>query len=134
MARLKRPPKSFDEFVHRFPKLGKAWELLGEAGEEAGPLDRKTQRLVKLALAIGTRQEGAVHSGVRKAMAVGVSESELEQVVALAASLIGLPGSVAALGWVREEVVKCVAGGGEVGGETEQRSGARRGARSDLKA
>ena len=110
MARLKRPPKSFDDFVRRFPKLGKAWELLGEAGEEAGPLDRKTQRLVKLALAIGTRQEGAVHSGVRKALASGASEQELEQVVALAASLIGLPACVAALGWIREEAEKSGAG------------------------
>jgi len=132
MARLKRPPKSFDEFVHRFPKLGKAWELLGEAGEEAGPLDRKTQRLVKLALAIGTRQEGAVHSGVRKAMAVGVSEQELEQVVALAASLIGLPGSVAALGWVREEVAKCLAGGGDEGSDGRRNPKSR--AKSDAKA
>jgi 4-carboxymuconolactone decarboxylase len=113
MARLKRPPKSFDDFVHRFPKLGKAWELLGEAGEEAGPLDRKTQRLVKLALAIGTKQEGAVHSGVRKALAAGASEEELEQVIALAASLIGLPGSVAALGWVREEAAKVRGESGE---------------------
>src|SRR5262245_11861996 len=118
MARLKRPPKSFEEFVRRFPKLGKAWELLGEAGEEAGPLDAKTQRLVKLAVAIGTRQEGAVHSGVRKALAAGASEAELEQVVALAASLIGLPRSVAALGWVREEAAKA-------GGNTEAKGRAK---------
>jgi alkylhydroperoxidase/carboxymuconolactone decarboxylase family protein YurZ len=106
MARLKRPPKAFETFVRRFPKLGKAWELLGEAGEEAGTLDLKAQRLVKLALAIGTRQEGAVHSGVRKALAAGATAAELEQIVALAASLIGLPASVAALGWIREEIAK----------------------------
>jgi alkylhydroperoxidase/carboxymuconolactone decarboxylase family protein YurZ len=106
MARLKRPPKAFEAFVRRFPKLGKGWALLSEAGEEAGPLDVKTQRLVKLALAIGTRQEGAAHSGVRKALAAGATAQELEQVIALAASLIGLPACVAALGWVREEIAK----------------------------
>ena len=58
---------------------------------------------MKLALAIAAKQEGAVHSGVRKALAAGAPLAELEQVVALAASLIGLPASVAALGWVREE-------------------------------
>ena len=98
MARLKRPPKAFEVFVRRFPKLGAAWQLLGDGAEEAGP------RLIKLAVAIGTRQEGAVHSGVRKGVAAGASAAEVEQVVALAASLIGLPASVAAFGWVKEEL------------------------------
>jgi 4-carboxymuconolactone decarboxylase len=106
MARLKRPPKAFETFVRRFPKLGAAWELLGAAGQEAGPLDTKTQRLIKLALAIGTKQEGAAHSGVRKAVAAGATSAEIEQVVALAASLIGLPASVAAFGWVTEELAR----------------------------
>jgi 4-carboxymuconolactone decarboxylase len=106
MARLRRAPKAYDEFVKRFPKLGRAWELLGEAGDEAGPLSVKNRRLVKLAVAIGARQEGAVHSGVRKAVAAGASQKELEQVVALAASLIGLPATVAAFGWVREQIAR----------------------------
>ncbi len=107
---LQRAPKAFEAFVRRFPKLGAAWELLGEAADEAGPLDARTQRLVKLALAIAAKQEGAVHSGVRKALAAGATLEELEQVVALAASLIGLPATVAAFGWVREEVGKGAAG------------------------
>ena len=106
MARLQKPPKSFDEFVRRFPKLGKAWDLLGEAASEAGPLDARTQRLVKLALAIGTKQEGAVHSAVRKAIAAGATPEELEQVVGLGASLLGLPASVMVFQWVREEAAK----------------------------
>jgi alkylhydroperoxidase/carboxymuconolactone decarboxylase family protein YurZ len=106
MARLKRPPKAFEEFVRRYPKLGAAWQLLGDGAEEAGPLDVKTQRLIKLAVAIGSRQEGAVHSGVRKASAAGANAAEIEQVVALAASLIGLPASVAVFGWVKEELAR----------------------------
>lgn len=106
MARKKplaKAPPAYRAFVDRFPGLGKAWEQLGEAGAAAGPLDARVQRLVKLAIAIGARQEGAVHSGVRKALAAGASPEELEQVVALAASLIGLPATVAAFCWVREE-------------------------------
>jgi alkylhydroperoxidase/carboxymuconolactone decarboxylase family protein YurZ len=103
VPRLKKPPKSFDEFVRRYPKLGKAWDLLGEAGAEAGPLDARTQRLVKLAIAIGAKQEGAVHSGVRKALAAGSRPEELLQVVALAASLLGMPATVMVHQWVREE-------------------------------
>src|SRR5262245_24390194 len=104
MGRLQKPPKSFEDFVRRFPKLGKAWELLGEGAAEAGPLEEKALRLVKLAIAIGARQEGAVHSGVRKALAAGASREELEQVVAAAASLLGLPATVMVLQWVAEEV------------------------------
>ncbi len=101
---LSKAPPAYRAFVKRFPKLGQAWELLGDAGSSAGPLDAKTVRLLKLALAIGSRQEGAVHSAVRKALAAGAEAEELEQVVALAASLLGLPATVAVFCWVREEI------------------------------
>ena len=97
-----RPPAAHQQFVRRFPRLGKAWDLVNEEGT-MGPLDAKTQRLLKLAIAIGAMREGAVHSGVRKARDAGASLAEMEQVVALAASTIGLPSSVAVWGWVREE-------------------------------
>jgi hypothetical protein len=58
---------------------------------------------VKLGIAIGAMREGAVHSGVRKARDAGASLAEMEQVVALAASTIGFPASVAVWNWVREE-------------------------------
>ena len=97
-----RPPALHREFVRRFPRLGEAWDLVNEEGA-AGPLDAKTQRLLKLAIAIGAMREGAVHSGVRKARDAGATVAEMEQVVALAASTIGLPSAVAVWSWVREE-------------------------------
>jgi len=97
-----RPPAVHRQFVSRFPRLGKAWDLVNEEGG-AGPLDAKTQRLVKLAAAIGAMREGAVHSGVRKARDAGASLAEIEQVVALAASTIGLPASVAVWTWIRDQ-------------------------------
>jgi 4-carboxymuconolactone decarboxylase len=97
-----RPPSTHQRFVRRFQKLGKAWDLVNEEGG-AGPLDAKTQRLLKLGIATGATREGAVHSGVRKARDAGVSVAEMEQVVALAASTIGFPASVAVWSWVREE-------------------------------
>ena len=96
-----RPPAVHRAFVSRFPRLGEAWDLVNEEGG-AGPLDGKTQRLVKLAVAIGAMREGAVHSGVRKARDAGASLAEVEQVVALAASTIGLPAAVAVWTWVRD--------------------------------
>jgi alkylhydroperoxidase/carboxymuconolactone decarboxylase family protein YurZ len=106
MAAMKRKPSrapaAHQQFVRRFPKLGKAWDLVNEEGG-AGPLDAKTQRLLKLAIAMGAMREGAVHSGVRKARDAGASVAEMEQVVALAATTIGFPASVAVWSWVREE-------------------------------
>jgi 4-carboxymuconolactone decarboxylase len=94
-----KPPAMYNRFVDRFPKLGEAWSCVAEAGED-GPLDERTQRLIKLGVAIGALRQGAVHSGVRKALGMGISPEEVEQVVALAAGTLGLPSTVAAYSWV----------------------------------
>jgi alkylhydroperoxidase/carboxymuconolactone decarboxylase family protein YurZ len=105
MKNIPKAPKTYDAFVRRYPKLAEAWEKIGEAGRE-GPLDSKTIRLIKLAVSIGAMREGAVHSGVRKALAGGISSEEIEQVVALAASTLGMPSTVAIFTWVRDEIEK----------------------------
>jgi alkylhydroperoxidase/carboxymuconolactone decarboxylase family protein YurZ len=102
---LPKPPDAYRRFVERHPALDKAWSLIAEAGK-GGPLDDKTARLIKLAIAIGAGREGAVHSGVRKAVAVGVTRAELEQVVALAAGTLGMPSCVAVHCWVLDEIEK----------------------------
>jgi alkylhydroperoxidase/carboxymuconolactone decarboxylase family protein YurZ len=104
-----KPPETFQAFIARFPKLGQAWETLTEAGQE-GPFDARTARLVKLAVAIGALREGAVHSGVRKALASGITPGEVEQVIALAASTLGLPATVAVYSWVRDTLTPPAAG------------------------
>ncbi len=96
-----QPPAAYQQFVSRFPRLGRAFALASDEAA-AGPLDARAQRLVKLAIAVGAQRESAVHSAVRKALDAGVSLAEMEQVVPLAASTIGLPASVAVWGWIRE--------------------------------
>ena len=91
----------YSTFISRYPKLGSAWENIAEAGKE-GPLDERTVRLIKLGISIGALREGAVHSSVRKAVDMKIPREELEQVVALAASTLGLPATVAAFSWVRD--------------------------------
>ena len=97
-----KPPAVHQQFVRRFPGVGRAWDLVNAQGGE-GPLDERAQRLAKLAISIGAMREGAVHSAVRKARDAGVSVAEMEQLVALAASTIGFPSSVAVWSWIREE-------------------------------
>jgi alkylhydroperoxidase/carboxymuconolactone decarboxylase family protein YurZ len=96
-----KAPRAYEEFVTRYPKLGQAWEAIHEAGED-GPLDQKTARLVKLGIAIGALREGAIHSSVRKARAVGITAREIEQVVSLAAGTLGLPATVAVYTWITD--------------------------------
>ncbi len=105
MQDTKQPPKRYRDFVARYPKLGEAWESIHDAGA-AGPLDRKVQRLVKFAVALGAMREGAAHASVRKALDQGITREELEQVVALAAGTLGLPATVAAYSWVLDVVEK----------------------------
>jgi alkylhydroperoxidase/carboxymuconolactone decarboxylase family protein YurZ len=101
MTSTPKPPKAFQQFVARYPKLGEAWDNITEAGED-GPLDERTRRLIKLGVAIGAMRSGAVHSSVRKAVGMGISREELEQVVALAAGTMGMPSTVAAFSWVQD--------------------------------
>ena len=101
MTELPPPPSAYRRFTTRFPHLEESWEHMAMAGK-AGPLDERTQRLIKLGIAIGALREGSVHSSVRKAVAMGIEGEALEQVVALAASTIGMPASVAAFQWVRD--------------------------------
>lgn len=103
MRQETKAPKAYDAFRKRYPKLGEAWDCT-RAAEAQGPLDERTRRLLKLAVAIGARREGAVHSAVRKAVAAGVSRREIEQVVALAASTLGFPATVATDTWVQEQL------------------------------
>ena len=101
MRPLPEPPQAYQDFVKRHPKIGRGWESIAEAGRE-GPLDGRTVRLIKLALAIGALRQGAVHANVRKALALGISTEEIEQVVALAAGTHGLSATVATYCWVRD--------------------------------
>lgn len=86
----------------RFPTIADAFDALGEASENAGPLEERTQRLVKLGIAIGAAAEGAVRSGTRRALAAGASPEEILHVAVLAITTRGFPAAVAAFSWIDE--------------------------------
>ena len=98
-------PKRFKKFTEDYPKVAKSYEALGDEVHAAGPLDEKTRALVKLGISVGARLEGAVHSHVRKALAVGAKPNELRHVALLSLPTIGLPSMMAALSWI-DDVLK----------------------------
>lgn len=95
-------PKAHNNFMNEFPSVAVAYEQLGMAVHEAGPLDDKSRQLVKLALAIGARYEGAVHAHTRLGQEAGLSEAEIKHVLALAVTTLGMPTAVAAYTWVND--------------------------------
>jgi alkylhydroperoxidase/carboxymuconolactone decarboxylase family protein YurZ len=97
----KNPPKAYRDFVTAYPRLEESWDKAREQ-ESDGPLDDKSRRLVKLGIAVGAMRRGAVSSAARKARAAGASEDEIRQVVALAASTLGFPSTVAVFSWINE--------------------------------
>ena len=98
-------PGWYSEQKKRYPEVLGAYESLGEACRAAGPLDGKTLALAKLAVAVGARLEGAVHSHTRRSVEAGATIDECRHVVLLATTTIGFPAMMAALSWV-EDVAK----------------------------
>jgi alkylhydroperoxidase/carboxymuconolactone decarboxylase family protein YurZ len=88
--------------AHTKPALWKAYEKLGQACAEAGPLTGASVHQVKLALAIGSGLEGAVHSHVRRALAAGIEPEAIRHVAYLAVTTLGFPRAVAALTWIED--------------------------------
>ncbi len=103
MAQL---PRSYESFKKSYPEIWQAYDRLGGLVHDAGPVDKKNRELIKLALAIGARLEGAVHSHTRRALEEGAKAEEIYHVVLLGLTTLGFPGTIAALTWVKDEVEK----------------------------
>jgi 4-carboxymuconolactone decarboxylase len=95
-------PDVYVKFRSDFPAVARALDGLGEAVDEAGPLDERTARLVKLGLAVGSLAEGAVRSNARKALEAGASGAELRHVALMALTTCGFPTAIAGSAWIDE--------------------------------
>jgi alkylhydroperoxidase/carboxymuconolactone decarboxylase family protein YurZ len=98
-------PTKFKRFGQKYPAIMRAYEALGVATQESGPLDRKTRALVKLAIAVGAWREGAVHSHTRRALEAGCTPADIRHAILLATTTLGFPSMMAALTWA-EDVLK----------------------------
>jgi alkylhydroperoxidase/carboxymuconolactone decarboxylase family protein YurZ len=93
-------PARYLHFQKSFPKVFRAYAALGAATQEAGPLSKKTRALAKLAIALGARMEGAVHSHTRRALEAGCTPDEIRHVVLLATTTLGFPAMMSVMSWV----------------------------------
>ncbi|MCC6866843.1 MAG: carboxymuconolactone decarboxylase family protein [Ignavibacteria bacterium] len=95
-------PKRYRKFKEDYPETAKAYEDLGNAVHNAGPLDEKTRALIKIAVSAGARLQGGLHSHVRKALKSGVTTDEINHAILLSLPTIGLPSMMAALSWAED--------------------------------
>ena len=102
MAISKALPTQVANFRKQYPKIWQTFNQLGDLCHEAGPLDERTRRLVKLALSIGAGLEGATHSAVRNAREAGISAEEINHVALLAITTLGFPSATRALTWIND--------------------------------
>lgn len=97
-------PSMAGKIAEHYPEIWRSVQDLGKACADAGPIDGKTLRLIKLAFAMGALSEGAVHSHVRRGLQEGISADELRHVALLAMPTLGFPQGVRALSWVEDVV------------------------------
>ncbi|HLV82125.1 MAG TPA: carboxymuconolactone decarboxylase family protein [Chthonomonadaceae bacterium] len=99
---MRQLPGTFKRFLENYPDVARAYEQLGKATQDWGPLDKKTRELIKLGVAVGNRHEGATHSHTRRALDAGATPDEIRHVILLALTTIGFPSMMAALTWVED--------------------------------
>ena len=100
---MAQPSDHNENFRQQHPKVWDAFAKLADECQGEGPLDDKSRKLVKLALAVGAGLEGATHSAVRHALDAGLTREELDHVAVLAITTLGYPSAMRALSWIRDQ-------------------------------
>ncbi|MCS6849331.1 MAG: carboxymuconolactone decarboxylase family protein [Anaerolineae bacterium] len=95
-------PKTYQRFRETHRKVWRAYDRLGAAAAESGPLDEKTRELIKLGMAAALRGESAVKSHTHRALAAGASSDEITHAILLGVTTIGFPAMMTALSWAQE--------------------------------
>lgn len=98
---IHRIPKTYLNFIEKYPELGKAHDSVADAVNRAGPLDGKTQALIKIGICVGAGLESALRSHVRRAMQHGATTQEIEQAILLGMNTVGFPRTTAAWSWAQ---------------------------------
>lgn len=99
---MSKLPKDYREFKEKYPEIVTAYENLGKAAAESGPLDEKTRELIKLGMAAARSAKSAVKSHAHRALQAGATVEEIEHAVLLGVNTLGFAAMMTALGWVRD--------------------------------
>ena len=97
-------PEFLKKVVDRYPGIWEEYRNLGQAVSSVEGLDERSQRLVKLGIAIGAGRQGAVHAHTRKCQKAGLRSDELYHAALMGITTIGWSGAIAALSWIDDEL------------------------------
>jgi len=99
---MKKVPGPFRKFVETYPECAMTYEALAAASREAAGFGEREAELLKLALAMGSRLEGAVHSHARRALEAGAKPAEVRGVALLGMTTLGLPHAMMGTSWIED--------------------------------
>ena len=101
---MKYSPKYYQDLKKRYPEVARSFDQLAQNCSKAGPLDKKTQCLIKMGVAIGIGSEGDVQNLAKQALKDGASLDEIRQAVLLSVTTAGFPAMIVAMQWVDEVI------------------------------
>ncbi len=97
-------PKPYQAFRLDFPSVYAAYEALGAAVSNAGPLDAKTRELIKLGMADCQPLRDSVESHTHRALDAGATEHEIEHAIMLGINTLGFSTMMARSTWSKQAV------------------------------
>jgi 4-carboxymuconolactone decarboxylase len=101
MAKL---PQLYENFQQEYTSVWQAYQNLGAAAAQTGPLEIKMRELIKLGMSAATGQESAVHSHTHRALENGATWQEVEHAIVIGIATIGFPRTMAALAWAKAAI------------------------------
>ncbi len=99
---MKYSPDYFNEIKKRYPVVAGHFDELARDTAKAGPLDTKSQDLVKLGVAIGIGSEGDVQNLATRALDDGITPEEIRHAVLLSVTTAGFPVMIVAMQMVED--------------------------------
>jgi AhpD family alkylhydroperoxidase len=94
-------PRPYQSVAREHSRVWQAYEALGKAVADEGPLEQKTRELIKLGMAAGAGSMSAVQSHTHRALNAGATPDEVEHTLLLGVTTLGWPTAMAAYTWAR---------------------------------
>jgi len=101
---MSKLPQPYQQFRAEHPSVYAAYESLGAAAANAGPLDAKTRELIKLGMSAANGSESGVQSHAHRALEAGVTSEEIQHALILGINTLGFSRMMAALGWAKQAI------------------------------
>jgi AhpD family alkylhydroperoxidase len=97
-------PKPYQQFGEEHGSVYAAYEALGQAAANAGPLEAKTRELIKLGMSAANGSESGVQSHTYRALEAGATADEIQHALILGINTLGFSTMMAALTWAKQAI------------------------------